>query len=181
MPSRQHSFLCAQQWYRPKPEDMDYIINATMNRYVFFDFILLFIWSLCLYNSDKCMRAQWKALPLFSNQENHKNSISTGKRNLTFEMLKTANAAEDVLDMHCREWSTLLWGLCFCAATVTSVLERFWNATKGKMWIPSVDLYEKNFLIRSNQCKETQTMEWAVSKKKKHTLNINMRHRTVFN
>lgn len=24
-----------------------------------------------------------------------------------------------------------------------SVLERFWNATKGKMWIPSVDLYEK--------------------------------------
>lgn len=49
------------------------------------------------------MRAQWKALPLFSNQENHKNSISTGKRNLTFEMLKTANAAEDVLDMHCRE------------------------------------------------------------------------------
>lgn len=47
----------------------------------------------------------------------------------------------------------------FCAATVTSVLKRFWNATKGKMWIPSVDLYEKNFLRRPNQCKETQAME----------------------
>lgn len=59
------------------------------------------------------MRAQRKVSPLFSNQESQRNSIYTGKRNLTFEMLKTANAAEDVLDMHCREWSTLLWGLFF--------------------------------------------------------------------